>query len=161
MHFAAHKAVGESCGDPLKYYSNNVNASTTLLEVMKECGCNRIVFSSSSTAYGDPEYLPVDENHPVGNCTSPYGMTKYMTEVVIRDVCKAYSDWGAMLLRYFNPAGAHLAADIGEEPQGTPNNLMPYVSQVAVGARPKLFIFGGDYETPDGTPIRCWSLFRV
>ena len=90
---------------------------------------------------------------------SPYGMTKYMTEVVIRDVCKAYSDWGAMLLRYFNPAGAHLAADIGEEPQGTPNNLMPYVSQVAVGARPKLFIFGGDYDTPDGTPIRYKDTF--
>ena len=154
IHFAALKAVGESWEIPLKYYSNNVNGSNNLLEVMKEFDCKRIVFSSSSVAYGDPQYLPVDEKHPIGNCTSPYGTSKFMTELVIRDVCKAYPDWGAMLLRYFNPVGAHLGANIGEEPCGKPNNLVPYISQVAIGKREKLYIFGGDYDTPDGTPIR-------
>jgi len=155
MHFAAAKAVAESVREPLMYYSNNVNASTTLLQVMQENGCNRIVFSSSASVYGSPEYLPIDENHPVGsNIMSPYGMTKYVTERVIRDLHRARPEWGAVFLRYFNPAGAHLGADIGEEPQGIPNNLMPYIAQVAVGVREKLSVFGGDWDTPDGTCTR-------
>ena len=114
----------------------------------------KIVFSSSATVYGDPEYLPVDEKHPTGKCTNPYGKTKYFMEEIIKDVCSANPDWSSMLLRYFNPVGAHPSGMIGEDPQGIPNNLMPYIAQVAVGRRDKLSVYGGDYPTPDGTGVR-------
>ena len=157
IHFAALKAVGESCALPLKYYGNNVTGSANLMEVMMEFGVNKIVFSSSATVYGQPQYLPVDEKHATGNCTNPYGKTKYFMEEIIKvarkklifsydnnnisfnqDVSAANPDWGCTLLRYFNPVGAHPSGMIGEDPQGTPNNLMPYVSQVAVGRRDKV-----------------------
>lgn len=154
IHFAALKAVGESCALPLKYYGNNVNGSSNLMEVMMELGIKKIVFSSSATVYGDPEYLPLDENHPTGKCTNPYGKTKYFMEEIMKDVCAANDDWGCLLLRYFNPVGAHPSGDIGEDPQGVPNNLMPYIAQVAVGRREKLTIYGHDYDTPDGTGVR-------
>ena len=117
-------------------------------------GVKKIVFSSSATVYGDPEYLPVDEKHPTGKCTNPYGKTKYFMEEIIKDVCSANPDWPSMLLRYFNPVGAHPSGMIGEDPQGIPNNLMPYIAQVAVGRRDKLSVYGGDYPTPDGTGVR-------
>ena len=117
-------------------------------------GVKKIVFSSSATVYGDPEYLPVDEKHPTGKCTNPYGKTKYFMEEIIKDVCSANPDWSSMLLRYFNPVGAHPSGMIGEDPQGIPNNLMPYIAQVAVGRRDKLSVYGGDYPTPDGTGVR-------
>lgn len=154
IHFAALKAVGESCQLPLMYYGNNVTGSANLMEVMMEFGVKRIVFSSSATVYGDPQYLPVDEKHPTGKCTNPYGKTKYFMEEIIKDVCAANTDWGAMLLRYFNPVGAHPSGLIGEDPQGIPNNLMPYIAQVAVGRREKLSVYGSDYPTPDGTGVR-------
>jgi len=154
IHFAALKAVGESCALPLKYYGNNVTGSANLMEVMMEFGVTRIVFSSSATVYGQPQYLPVDEKHPTGNCTNPYGKTKFFMEEIIKDVSAANPDWGCTLLRYFNPVGAHPSGMIGEDPQGTPNNLMPYVSQVAVGRRDKLFVYGGDFDTKDGTGCR-------
>ena len=138
IHFAALKAVGESCVLPLKYYGNNVTGSANLMEVMMEFGVTKIVFSSSATVYGQPQYLPVDEKHPTGNCTNPYGKTKFFMEEIIKDVSAANPDWGCTLLRYFNPVGAHPSGMIGEDPQGTPNNLMPYVSQVAVGRRDKV-----------------------
>ena len=138
IHFAALKAVGESCALPLKYYGNNVTGSANLMEVMMEFGVTKIVFSSSATVYGQPQYLPVDEKHPTGNCTNPYGKTKFFMEEIIKDVSAANPDWGCTLLRYFNPVGAHPSGMIGEDPQGTPNNLMPYVSQVAVGRRDKV-----------------------
>ena len=119
-----------------------------------EHGVKKIVFSSSATVYGDPEYLPVDEKHPTGKCTNPYGKTKYFMEEIIKDVCSANPDWSSMLLRYFNPVGAHPSGMIGEDPQGIPNNLMPYIAQVAVGRRDKLSVYGGDYPTPDGTGVR-------
>ena len=121
---------------------------------MMEHGVKKIVFSSSATVYGDPEYLPVDEKHPTGKCTNPYGKTKYFMEEIIKDVCSANPDWSSMLLRYFNPVGAHPSGMIGEDPQGIPNNLMPYIAQVAVGRRDKLSVYGGDYPTPDGTGVR-------
>ena len=154
IHFAALKAVGESCRLPLMYYGNNVTGSANLMEVMMEHGVKKIVFSSSATVYGDPEYLPVDEKHPTGKCTNPYGKTKYFMEEIIKDVCSANPDWSSMLLRYFNPVGAHPSGMIGEDPQGIPNNLMPYIAQVAVGRREKLSVYGGDYPTPDGTGVR-------
>merc|ERR1712176_1452060 len=154
IHFAALKAVGESCALPLMYYGNNITGSANLMEVMMEFGVKKIVFSSSATVYGDPEYLPVDEKHPTGKCTNPYGKTKYFMEEIIKDVCAANNDWSSMLLRYFNPVGAHPSGMIGEDPQGIPNNLMPYVSQVAVGRRDKLFVYGGDFDTKDGTGVR-------
>merc|ERR1719333_1707377 len=154
IHFAALKAVGESCALPLKYYGNNVTGSANLMEVMMEFNVKKIVFSSSATVYGDPEYLPIDENHPTGKCTNPYGKTKFFMEEIIKDVCAANNDWSSMLLRYFNPVGAHPSGMIGEDPQGIPNNLMPYIAQVAVGRREKLSVYGGDYPTPDGTGIR-------
>ena len=138
IHFAALKAVGESCALPLKYYGNNVTGSANLMEVMMEFGVTKIVFSSSATVYGQPHYLPVDEKHPTGNCTNPYGKTKFFMEEIIKDVSAANPEWGCTLLRYFNPVGAHPSGMIGEDPQGTPNNLMPYVSQVAVGRRDKV-----------------------
>jgi len=154
IHFAALKAVGESCQMPLKYYKNNGAGSINLLEVMSEFGCKKIVFSSSATVYGDPQYLPIDEKHPVGNCTNPYGKTKFMMEEIMHDVCTSDEQWKAIVLRYFNPVGAHLSGDIGEDPRGIPNNLMPFISQVAVGKRDVLQVYGNDYSTPDGTGVR-------
>jgi len=154
MHFAALKAVGESCALPLKYYSNNVTGSANLMEVMMEFSVKKIVFSSSATVYGQPQYLPVDEKHPTGNCTNPYGKTKFFMEEIIKDVSAANPEWGCTLLRYFNPVGAHPSGMIGEDPQGVPNNLMPYVAQVAVGRRQKLSVYGSDFDTADGTGCR-------
>lgn len=154
IHCAALKAVGESCKLPLMYYSNNVTGSANLLEVMMEFNVKKIVFSSSSTVYGNPQYLPVDEKHPTGNCTNPYGKTKYFMEEIMKDVAEANPEWGVMLLRYFNPVGAHPSGEIGEDPLGIPNNLMPFISQVAVGRREKLMVYGSDYETPDGSGVR-------
>lgn len=154
MHFAGLKAVGESVQMPLLYYKVNLTGTIQLLEVMNAHGVKKIVFSSSATVYGDPKYLPIDEKHPVGGCTNPYGKSKYFIEEMIQDQCKAEGEWQAILLRYFNPIGAHVSGRIGEDPQGIPNNLMPYVSQVAVGRREYLNVFGNDYNTPDGTGVR-------
>ncbi|KAM9369635.1 UDP-glucose 4-epimerase [Phaethornis superciliosus] len=154
MHFAGLKAVGESVQKPLEYYRVNLTGTIQLLETMKAHGVRNIVFSSSATVYGDPKYLPLDEKHPVGGCTNPYGKSKYFIEEMIRDLCKAERDWNAVLLRYFNPIGAHESGMIGEDPQGIPNNLMPYVAQVAVGRREFLRVFGNDYKTDDGTGVR-------
>ncbi|XP_043207021.1 UDP-glucose 4-epimerase-like isoform X1 [Amphibalanus amphitrite] len=155
IHFAALKAVGESVEKPLAYYRNNVNGTIALLDVMEECGCKSLIFSSSATVYGSPQSLPVDETHPTGVAiTNPYGRTKFVIEEILKDLCVADKEFSAVLLRYFNPVGAHASGDIGEDPNGPPNNLMPYVSQVAVGRRPKLQVFGGDYDTPDGTGVR-------
>ncbi|NXH95239.1 GALE epimerase, partial [Pachycephala philippinensis] len=151
MHFAGLKAVGESVQKPLEYYRVNLTGTIRLLETMKAHGVRNIVFSSSATVYGDPKYLPLDEKHPVGGCTNPYGKSKFFIEEMIRDLCKAERDWNAVLLRYFNPIGAHESGMIGEDPQGIPNNLMPYVAQVAVGRREFLSVFGNDYKTDDGT----------
>ncbi|XP_067141437.1 UDP-glucose 4-epimerase-like isoform X2 [Centruroides vittatus] len=151
IHFAALKAVGESCRIPLDYYRNNVGGSVTLLEVMREFGVKRIIFSSSATVYGIPKYLPIDENHPVGlTCTNPYGRTKYFIEEIMKDVTKSEKGWKVILLRYFNPVGAHESGLIGEDPQGIPNNLMPFIAQVAIGRRTELEVFGNDFNTTDG-----------
>ncbi|XP_068607928.1 UDP-glucose 4-epimerase isoform X2 [Brachionichthys hirsutus] len=154
MHFAGLKAVGESVQQPLRYYRVNLTSSMNLLEVMQAHGVRNLIFSSSATVYGDPQYLPIDEQHPVGGCTNPYGKTKYFIEEMIGDHCKAEKDWNAVLLRYFNPIGAHSSGEIGEDPQGIPNNLLPYVAQVAVGRRECLSVFGDDYDTLDGTGVR-------
>ncbi|KAJ6655597.1 hypothetical protein lerEdw1_004949 [Lerista edwardsae] len=154
IHFAGLKAVGESVQMPLDYYKVNVAGTIRLLETMKAHGVQNVVFSSSATVYGEPLYLPLRESHPVGSCTNPYGKSKYFIEEMIQDLCKAEPDWNAVLLRYFNPIGAHESGRIGEDPQGIPNNLMPYVAQVAVGRREYLNIFGNDYETVDGTGVR-------
>ncbi|KAJ7304349.1 hypothetical protein JRQ81_011899 [Phrynocephalus forsythii] len=154
IHFAGLKAVGESVQIPLEYYKVNLTGTIQLLETMKAHGVKNMVFSSSATVYGDPAYLPLDEKHPVGGCTNPYGKSKYFIEEMIRDLCKAEPDWNAILLRYFNPIGAHKSGRIGEDPQGIPNNLMPYVAQVAVGRREYLNVFGNDYNTVDGTGVR-------
>jgi len=154
IHFAALKAVGESVAQPLKYYGNNVTGSANLMEVMMEFNVNKLVFSSSATVYGQPQYLPVDENHPVGNCTNPYGRTKLFMEEIMKDVVTAYPNFGCQILRYFNPVGAHPSGEIGEDPNGIPNNLMPYVAQVAVGRREKVVVYGNDYDTVDGTGCR-------
>ncbi|CAG9859965.1 unnamed protein product [Phyllotreta striolata] len=155
MHFAALKAVGESVRIPLKYYQNNVGGSAILLEVMACNGVKNMVFSSSATVYGDPQFLPITESHPTGQgCTNPYGKSKYFVEEIMKDVCTADPDWKVILLRYFNPVGAHESGLIGEDPSGIPNNLMPYIAQVAVGRRDKLQVFGSDYPTPDGTGVR-------
>ncbi|GFS19099.1 UDP-glucose 4-epimerase [Elysia marginata] len=154
MHFAGLKAVGESVQLPLLYYHTNVGGTVNLLEVMKEFKVKNIIFSSSATVYGAPQYLPVDEKHPTGSCTNAYGKTKFFIEEIIRDVCTADKEWNAVLLRYFNPVGAHKSGRIGENPQGVPNNLMPFVAQVAVGRRECLTVFGSDYDTPDGTGVR-------
>ncbi|XP_048047037.1 UDP-glucose 4-epimerase isoform X1 [Megalobrama amblycephala] len=154
MHFAGLKAVGESVEQPLRYYRVNLTGTINLLEVMQSHGVRNLVFSSSATVYGDPQKLPIDEQHPAGGCTNPYGKTKYFIEEMIRDQCTAEKDWNAVLLRYFNPIGAHISGQIGEDPQGIPNNLLPYVAQVAVGRRKHLNVFGNDYNTPDGTGVR-------
>ncbi|XP_068437218.1 UDP-glucose 4-epimerase isoform X2 [Clinocottus analis] len=154
IHFAGLKAVGESVEQPLRYYRVNLIASMNLLEVMQAHRVHNLVFSSSATVYGDPQHLPIDEQHPVGGCTNPYGQTKYFIEEMIKDHCKAEKDFNAVLLRYFNPIGAHSSGQIGEDPQGIPNNLLPYVAQVAIGRRKCLSVFGNDYDTIDGTGVR-------
>jgi UDP-glucose 4-epimerase len=154
IHFAGLKAVGESVAQPLRYYDNNLNATLTLCQVMAAHGCKRIVFSSSATVYSAGNQMPLSEESQTGGCTNPYGWTKYMGEVILRDMAFADPEWSVVLLRYFNPIGAHKSGRIGENPNGIPNNLMPYISQVAVGKREKLTVFGNDYPTPDGTCIR-------
>lgn len=154
IHFAGLKAVGESCVKPLEYYENNMNATFVLLDVMRQNGCKNIIFSSSATVYGDPAIIPITEECPKGHCTNPYGQTKSMLEEVLCDVQKADNEWNVVLLRYFNPIGAHKSGLIGENPNGIPNNLMPYITQTAIGLRKELGIFGNDYDTPDGTGVR-------
>jgi UDP-glucose 4-epimerase len=154
IHFAALKAVGESTEHPLRYYQNNVGGSISLLHEMERAGVSNLVFSSSCTVYGEPEKVPLDENHPIGGVSSPYGRTKYMMEGIIQDHCKANPLWNAAILRYFNPIGADKSGDIGEDPNGIPDNLVPFVSQVATGRLKKLKVFGSDYPTRDGTAIR-------
>ncbi|GAB2890578.1 UDP-glucose 4-epimerase GalE [Uliginosibacterium flavum] len=153
IHFAALKAVGESVAKPLMYYENNIAGTVVLAEVMQEAGVKTLVFSSSATVYGDPASVPIREDFPTGP-TNPYGRTKWMMEFVLSDLAAADKDWRVALLRYFNPVGAHPSGRIGEDPNGIPNNLMPFVSQVAVGKRAKLSVYGGDYATPDGTGVR-------
>lgn len=177
-HFAALKAVGESCRIPLQYYHNNMTGTNVLLEAMADNNVFKFVYSSSATVYGDPEFLPVTEAHPTGKCTSPYGKTKYFTEEILKDLCKSdkvglrlslslslsgflnnlclfwLQRWAVVSLRYFNPVGAHISGRIGEDPNGEPNNLMPYIAQVAVGRRTKLNVYGSDYPTKDGTGVR-------
>ena len=154
IHFAGLKAVGESCEKPLEYYENNMNATFVLLDVMRKNGCKNIIFSSSATVYGDPAQIPITEACPKGHCTNPYGQTKSMLEEVMIDVQKADPEWNVVLLRYFNPIGAHKSGLIGENPNGIPNNLMPYITQTAIGIRKELGVFGNDYDTPDGTGVR-------
>ncbi|MBP5290810.1 MAG: UDP-glucose 4-epimerase GalE [Paludibacteraceae bacterium] len=154
IHFAGLKAVGESVEKPLEYYENNMNGTFVLIDVMRKHGCKNIIFSSSATVYGDPAIIPITEACPKGHCTNPYGQTKSMLEEVLMDVQKADNEWNVVLLRYFNPIGAHESGRIGEDPNGIPNNLMPYITQVAVGKRAELGVFGNDYPTHDGTGVR-------
>lgn len=154
IHFAGLKAVGESVKLPMKYYENNITGTLNLLEAMKENGCKNIIFSSSATVYGDPAFVPITEECPKGTCTNPYGWTKSMIEQIMMDIAKADPEWNIVLLRYFNPIGAHKSGTMGENPNGIPNNLMPYITQVAVGKLEKLGVFGNDYDTPDGTGVR-------
>lgn len=154
IHFAGYKAVGESVEKPIEYYRNNLDTTLSLLEAMRACGVNRIIFSSSATVYGVEDRAPVDESMSKGTCTNPYGWTKHMIEQIITDTVAAYPEMSAILLRYFNPIGAHESGLIGEDPTGIPNNLMPYITQVAVGKREKLTVFGNDYDTEDGTCLR-------
>jgi UDP-glucose 4-epimerase len=155
IHFAGLKSVGESVAKPLEYYDGNIGSTLVLLEVMKEHGVNKIVFSSSATVYGTPEELPLSETSRTGfGITNPYGQTKYMIEQILTDVGIANPDWNITILRYFNPVGAHESGLIGEHPNGIPNNLLPYVSQVAVGKREFVSVYGNDYDTPDGTGVR-------
>jgi UDP-glucose 4-epimerase len=153
VHFAGLKAVGESVAEPLRYYENNVVGTIALLDAMKRHGVKRIVFSSSATVYGVAKDVPLTEDSPLG-AVNPYGRSKLMIEQILRDVAAADHDWRVMLLRYFNPVGAHQSGLIGEDPAGMPNNLMPFIAQVAIGRRPRLKIFGNDYATPDGTGVR-------
>ena len=154
IHFAGYKAVGESTRKPIEYYENNLGSTLTLCKSMREHGCFRIVFSSSATVYGDPAFIPITEECPKGITTNPYGETKSMQERILTDIWKADNRWQVMLLRYFNPIGAHESGLIGEDPKGIPNNLLPYVAQVATGKLEKVHVFGNDYDTPDGTGIR-------
>lgn len=154
IHCAALKAVGESVQKPLEYYENNIAGTLTLLDVMRKVGVKNIVFSSSATVYGNPETMPITEDCPKGQCTNPYGWTKSMMEQIMTDLQKSDPAWNVILLRYFNPVGAHESGRIGEDPKGIPNNLMPYITQVAVGKLEKLGVFGNDYDTPDGTGVR-------
>jgi len=153
VHFAGLKAVGESVEQPMRYYDNNVVGSLRLFEAMDNAGVHRLVFSSSATVYGDPHAVPIDENFPL-QATNPYGRSKLHIEEMLRDIGRADRRWRVALLRYFNPVGAHASGLIGEDPQGIPNNLMPFVAQVAVGRRAELSVFGSDYATPDGTGVR-------
>lgn len=154
IHYAGLKSVGESVAKPLEYYENNMVATFVLVDVMRKHGCKNIIFSSSATVYGDPAMIPITEECPKGYCTNPYGQTKWMLEEVLKDVHHADPEWNVVLLRYFNPIGAHPSGRIGEDPNGIPNNLMPYITQVAVGKREELGVFGNDYDTPDGTGVR-------
>ena len=154
IHFAGLKAVGESCRMPIEYYKNNIDSTLVLLEVMRAHGVKNIIFSSSATVYGAPDCVPIKETAVVGRCTNPYGWTKYMNEVILTDATKADPELSVVLLRYFNPVGAHKSGLIGESPNGIPNNLMPYISQVAVGKLAQLSVYGNDYDTHDGTGVR-------
>lgn len=154
IHFAGLKAVGESCVKPIEYYDNNLYGTLVLLEVMREHGCKKIVFSSSATVYGTPEKLPLDESCRTGGTTNPYGTSKYFQEIMLNDVYKADNEWTVVLLRYFNPVGAHPSGLIGEDPRGIPNNLTPYIAKVAIGELKEVGVFGNDYDTPDGTGVR-------
>ena len=154
IHFAGLKAVGESCVKPLEYYDNNLYGTLVLLETMRAHGCKKFVFSSSATVYGTPERLPLDETCRTGGTTNPYGTSKYFQEIMLNDLWKSDHDWTIMLLRYFNPVGAHPSGLIGEDPQGIPNNLTPYIAKVAIGELKEIGVFGNDYDTPDGTGVR-------
>ena len=154
IHFAGYKAVGESTRKPIEYYYNNLVSTLILTDVMRNHGCKKIVFSSSATVYGDPAFIPITEECPKGITTNPYGETKSMQERILTDIWKADNEWTVMLLRYFNPIGAHESGLIGEDPKGIPNNLLPYVAQVASGKLEKVHVFGNDYDTPDGTGVR-------
>ena len=154
IHFAGLKAVGESVAKPWEYYDNNLNSTLVLTKVMKEVGMKNIIFSSSATVYTATNEMPLRETSTTGNCTNPYGWTKYMTEQILSGMAAADPEWSICLLRYFNPIGAHISGRIGEDPRGVPNNLMPYITQVAVGRREKLSVYGNDYDTHDGTGVR-------
>jgi len=154
IHFAGFKAVGESVQKPIEYYSNNIGNTLTLVDVMREHGCKSIIFSSSATVYGDPDALPLTEDSPKKPATNPYGWTKWMIEEMLRSLTVADPGWDVVLLRYFNPIGAHPSGLMGEDPKGITNNLLPYVAQVAVGRRDAVHVFGNDYDTPDGTGVR-------
>lgn len=154
IHFAGLKAVGESCAKPVEYYDNNLGGTLVLLQAMRAHGCKRIVFSSSATVYGDPEVLPLTEECKTGGTTNPYGTSKYFQEIMLGDVYKADNEWSVVLLRYFNPVGAHESGLIGEDPKGIPNNLTPYIAKVAIGELKEIGVFGNDYPTPDGTGVR-------
>ncbi len=154
IHFAGLKEGGESVAKPLEYYDNNINGTLTLCDVMRKHNVKNIIFSSSATVYGDPAFIPITEECPKGTCTNPYGWTKWMLEQILTDLHTADKEWNVVLLRYFNPIGAHKSGKIGEDPKGIPNNLMPYISQVAIGKLKCLGVFGDDYNTPDGTGVR-------
>ena len=154
IHFAGLKAVGESVQKPWEYYENNISGTLTLLDEMRKHNVKNIIFSSSATVYGNPAIIPITEECPKGVCTNPYGWTKHMLEQILTDIQKADNEWNVVLLRYFNPIGAHKSGTIGENPNGIPNNLMPYITQVAVGKLDHLNVFGDDYDTPDGTGVR-------
>ena len=154
IHFAGLKAVGESCQKPIEYYDNNIGGTLKLCDVMRNNGCKNIVFSYSATVYGMKNVSPLKETMKTGGTTNPYGTTKYMIEIILEDIYKSDNEWNVTLLRYFNPIGAHESGRIGENPSGIPNNLMPYITQVAIGKRPFLSVYGNDYDTPDGTCIR-------
>ena len=154
IHFAGLKAVGESCRKPIEYYDNNIGGTLVLCDVMRNNGCKNIVFSSSATVYGRNNVSPLREDMQTGGTTNPYGTTKYMIEIILTDIFKSDNEWNVTLLRYFNPIGAHKSGKIGENPNGIPNNLMPYITQVAIGKLPELSVFGDDYDTPDGTGVR-------
>ena len=154
IHFAGLKAVGESVAKPWEYYDNNIAGTLTLVDALKKHGAKNIIFSSSATVYGDPAFVPITEECPKGSCTNPYGWTKSMLEQILSDITVADKEWNVILLRYFNPIGAHKSGTMGENPSGIPNNLMPYITQVAVGKRDHLNVFGNDYDTHDGTGVR-------
>ena len=154
IHFAGLKAVGESVQKPLEYFDNNITGTLVLLDVMRKNGCKKIVFSSSATVYGTKNISPLTEDMEIGGVTNPYGRTKYMIECILQDLYVSDKDWSICLLRYFNPIGAHKSGTMGEAPNGIPNNLMPYITQVAIGKRDHLSVFGNDYDTPDGTGVR-------
>ena len=154
INFAGYKAVGESVEKPVEYYINNVSGALVLLDTMKKYGVKKFVFSSSATVYGDPETVPITEDSKIGGTTNPYGTSKYMIELILNDLYKSDSSWNIVILRYFNPVGAHESGLIGENPKGIPNNLMPYVAQVAAGKLKELSVFGNDYDTKDGTGVR-------
>ena len=154
LNFAGYKAVGESVKKPIEYYMNNISGALVLLDVMRAHNCKKFIFSSSATVYGDPAIVPITEEFPTGGTTNPYGTTKLFIEQILKDIYNSDNSWDICILRYFNPVGAHESGLIGEEPQGIPNNLMPYVARVAAGILPELSVFGNDYDTPDGTGVR-------